>query len=89
MALAGQSSTAVVMLVALSTQLARATQMPMQFAAMPSVMPDVTVDRLVADAQQSGLSQVTGDLLGTPLLREERFNTVQIRKREALVASRA
>jgi hypothetical protein len=75
------------MLVALASQLARTAQVSMQLTTMTPVMPDMTIDRLVADEQQSGLAQVTGDLFWTPLQGEQGIHTVQIRSGEALIVS--
>src|SRR2546422_8892504 len=71
-ALAGQAAAAVIAPVAFAPLFARSAQVGVQVAAQAVVGPDVAVDRLMADRELPLAPQPAGDLLGTPVLPQQR-----------------
>src|SRR6476661_1869851 len=89
MALAGQSSPAVIAPVALAAILARAAKMRIQTTPADLIAPDVAIDGLMTDAQQAPLTQVPGHLLRAPLFADQSVHPMQILEGEAQIAPRA
>jgi hypothetical protein len=69
--LAGKPPSRVVAAVALPSLLHRLAQMPPQFTAGVLVLPDVQIDRLVADREQSVALEPPRYLLGAPVRLEQ------------------
>jgi hypothetical protein len=68
--LSGESASTIILPVALPTLLARPAEVPVQGSAPSSILPDVVVDRLVADGELASAPQPTRDLLGAEVLGE-------------------
>ena len=86
--LACQSSSRVVGAVSLSPFLGGLSPVGVQQFAVSLVVPDVSVDGLMADLETSFEIQSAGDLLGAPvLLHQQDLDHVPVRRGEAEVSS--
>jgi len=84
---AGEPTAAVVSAVAFAPLLSSATQEGVERAAEDAIAPDVAVDRLVTDRELAVKEQAARDLLWTQSPAQQRFDTLQIVAREALITS--
>ena len=85
--LACQSSSRVVGAVSLSPFLGGLSQVGVQQSAVSLVVPDVSVDGLMADLQPAFECHAAGDLLGTPvLLLQQSLDQVPVLVRESAIA---
>src|SRR5256712_2560349 len=85
-ALAGQAAAAVIAPVAFAPLFARSAQVGVQVAAQALVGPDGAVDRLVADREPPLAPRPAGDLLGPPVLPQQRVDPGPLHRREPLIA---
>ena len=85
--LACQSSTTVVGAVSLSPLLGGLPQVRVQGSPSPLVVPDVSVDGLMADLQPAFKCHSAGDLLGAPvLLLQQSLGQVPVLVRESAIS---
>ena len=56
-------------------------------ASPATIPPDVAIDGLVADGELADATQVAGDLLGAPLLSQQRVDPGEVAGRKSRVAS--
>jgi hypothetical protein len=61
--------------------------MPVEGARTIFILPDVSVDRLVADAEQTIPLQSTGYLLGAPVLSQELDNLAELALTKSVVSA--
>ncbi len=86
--LAGQSSSRVVGAMPLAPLFCGLSQMRVQASPVSLVVPDVSVDGLMADLEPALASQSPGDLLGAPVvLPQQALDQMPVRRRKAEVSS--
>jgi hypothetical protein len=88
-ALSRQSAAAVVGAVALPAPLAGPAQVGIEQTACLFISPDVAVDGLVADREESSPAEVARDLLGAPLPAQQPVDGGEVFRREVAVAAGA
>src|SRR2546425_9122281 len=88
-ALAGQPAAAVVAAVALAALFPRPAQVTVERAPLALVLPEVPIDRLVADRELLVEPPPPGALLGAPVLPHQGLHAGPIRRREPPIAPRA
>ena len=86
---AGEPPAAVVAAVALAPLLASAAQMLVERAAPLPILPDVAVDRLVANREAAVPLQPPRDLFGTPVFAHQGQDLVPLGGRKAQIAARS
>jgi hypothetical protein len=88
MPLAGEAASLLVRAVAF-TILRPLPQAAVQIAALPLVAPDVLVDGLMADPQQTVAGEEAADLLGAEIRTKQSFDRSPVTSGEVTVAARS
>ena len=86
--LSGQSSSRVVGAVSLTSQFGGAAQVLVDGATASFVSPDVTINGLVADLEDSVATEPSSDLLGAPVVLEQFLDEIPVSGGEAEVPPR-